>query len=690
MNKGLRIVLFILSMLTLLVVVLSSGNFFQDETTKSIIISCLIMMAFVALLVEHFFTKPADVLATATSILLLLSPIKNNLSKFGIWFDIIFFYNLVFALIALSSILLLQREQSEKSIRNIVAEYLKVFCLKFATSKYLYFFVLISTMLFYTDKQNEYFIIIFLFSIIVLMIEPEKMFLSFSAGRKKDKGELVGEIFGVQSKKIFLVKLYENKKNVNKFDIVKFNYSMQESDDRIIEGIVFDTYLLNKEKWAKVLQLATTMKKDFKIEKNIVCKITEPQEKELLMSQLKIENFVGIVIEDSHIGKIKFEYSKLIDNLQEGDLLELTVGEKRLFYQTVAGTTEKERLEAENESDFITGEAVQLGEWQNDKLSFKKFGWVPCINTPIFKADTRDIPITQYSYPLFKLGMIPNTSLPSVIDLKDAISHHLALLGITGSGKSFLAREIIRELKIDTKVICIDLTGEWKDKLADLTPNILFDSSRLAEVERLLVEKETQARGRNNSEVLRYKKIIQERLNHYIREFADSDNNITVFELPDLSNTSFILEFTQMFLEGVFIHAKQNHGKSFCLVLEEAHTIIPETTFLGDLGDYGSNKGLVSKMGQIALQGRKYGVGIIILAQRTANVSKTVLTQCNTVICFQAFDETSFAFLGNYVGKDMVQTLPNLKQYHAVVSGKALKSNTPVIVDLTRNADTEA
>ena len=45
-------------------------------------------------------------------------------------------------------------------------------------------------------------------------------------------------------------------------------------------------------------------------------------------------------------------------------------------------------------------------------------------------------------------------------------------------------------------------------------------------------------------------------------------------------------------------------------------------------------------MGQIALQGRKYGIGMLVIAQRTANVSKTILTQCNTVICFQAFDET--------------------------------------------------
>ena len=171
-------------------------------------------------------------------------------------------------------------------------------------------------------------------------------------------------------------------------------------------------------------------------------------------------------------------------------------------------------------------------------------------------------------------------------------------------------------------------------------------------------------------------------LNNYRRQ-----NNLGLFELPALSNTSFILEFTQYFIESVFNYAKSNEGSQICLVLEEAHTIVPETNFLGDLGDYGSTKALVNKMSQIALQGRKYGVGLMVIAQRTANVSKTVLTQCNSIVCFQAFDETSFTFLGNYIGKDLVQALPNLKRYHAIVTGKAIRSNVPMIVKLERNEE---
>ncbi|MBC8367229.1 ATP-binding protein [bacterium] len=92
----------------------------------------------------------------------------------------------------------------------------------------------------------------------------------------------------------------------------------------------------------------------------------------------------------------------------------------------------------------------------------------------------------------------------------------------------------------------------------------------------------------------------------------------------------------------------------------------------------------MNKIGQIALQGRKYGIGFLIIAQRTANVSKTVLTQCNSIICFQAFDETSYRFLENHLGVQMVKALPRLPKYHAIAVGKAFRSNIPMIVDLTR------
>jgi len=79
---------------------------------------------------------------------------------------------------------------------------------------------------------------------------------------------------------------------------------------------------------------------------------------------------------------------------------------------------------------------------------------------------------------------------------------------------------------------------------------------------------------------------------------------------------------------------------------------------------------LSAKISQIALQGRKYRVGLLVIAQRTATVSKTVLTQCNTMITLNCFDETSLGFLGNVYGRAHTDVIANLPRLHAVVFGK--------------------
>ena len=121
-------------------------------------------------------------------------------------------------------------------------------------------------------------------------------------------------------------------------------------------------------------------------------------------------------------------------------------------------------------------------------------------------------------------------------------------------------------------------------------------------------------------------------------------------------------------------------GGKVLVVVEEAHTVMPEASFLG-LGDFDS-KGTVAKITQIALQGRKYGVGLLILAQRTATVSKSVLTQCNTVISFSCIDDTSIGFLRNVFGSTVAEQLPNLPRLRAIAHGPWIHSDVPIAFDV--------
>lgn len=620
--------------------------------------SGLLLIVLGTFVTEKYFTKPLDVIVNIVTLFVVLLTL-DNVQEFLLYMPLLVYASLT-AVIALLSFLLADEEKDANSLPQkianssyVISSFLgsskMLFSIVFILSIFSYFMTSLQNNLLINNKQVDVIYMIIFWGLIILIDPIDKKLITPLINKIKDKPgpETIGKIFGVQSKKIFLAKLFEEK-NIKKFDIVKFKYPT-EGLKNVLTGIVFDTYLLNQEKWIKVLQLNNPSDEKSNLNNNIIYKINDADGQ--LSELLGINNIVGLIIEGSTIGKIKFEYSKKKDDLQEGDLLELNIEKKRIFYQVINGITDKEKSEAHNENGIVKGEAIQLGEWNSDKLSFQKFGWVPTIATPLFKASTSDLTVNNFEYPNYKLGIIPGTSLPSIINLNEAVSHHLALLGITGCGKSYLAQKIIEELLVDTKIICIDFTGEWK----------------------------------KNIDAIKYNLINKDDIDSYL---SGDDKKIAIFELPALSNTTEVLVETQEFIEKIFNFAKSQYDSGspakIALVLEEAHTITPETNFLGDFGDYSANKALVNKMSQIALQGRKYGVGLIVIAQRTANVSKTVLTQCNTVVCFQAFDETSFTFLGNYVGKEMIQILPNLKEYHAIVVGKAIKSNIPMIIDLKR------
>lgn len=683
-----RFIIFIIFCIVFAIIqYLSFGTFLPSTETKDFwFYSGIFMVLFSILFIEPYYTSPKNVITNTIPLLLVFLAIKTSFENVAFWWIavIIFILLLLFSVIALA---FNDKDKSPDHWKNKISTKLKDTVIIIGQGRVLYSSVFIYFLLTYHSIQNFYTLSFFILWFFIISINPKNIHGSFIISAKKDINDQIGEIFSVQSKKIFLVKLFEDRKSIKKFDVVKFRYSMQDTKDFVITGIIFDTYLLNQEKWAKILQLADPKKEDEKLEKNIVYKVANSTRINL---ELKIDDLIGVVVEGSTIGKIKFEYSKKNDDLQEGDLLELKIGDKQLFYQVIGGGTKKERLEARNETGFIEGEAIQLGEWQGIKLSFQKFGWVPSINTPIFKTDASGINVKSFTYPNYKLGEIPSTTLPSVINLNEAISHHMALLGVTGSGKSFLACEIINQIKSDTKVICVDFNKEFALSLKPTPANIISDikAKEISEKIDWINNELEKFSNQQQKDVIATKQTeIKTTLKTEIESFlSDTTCNIKVFELPDVSNTTGIFDYTKYFFKVLFELAKErqiaNNSSKICVVLEEAHTIIPEWNFSGS-GDK-TSQSLVNSIGQITLQGRKYGIGFLVIAQRTANVSKTVLTQCNTVICFQAFDETSFTFLGNYVGKDMVQTLPNLKQYHAVVAGKAIKANIPMIIDLTR------
>ncbi|MCD6160898.1 MAG: ATP-binding protein [candidate division Zixibacteria bacterium] len=503
---------------------------------------------------------------------------------------------------------------------------------------------------------------------------------------KKEDGvqNALGQIFGVQSKNTFLVKLFDFSSRTAKariFDFVEFQYS---TDKKVRKGLLLDTYLLNQVQWIKVLSNSQienifsnkVILKDHSLD--VVYKLNEIPQNDFL------KRFVGIVTDNSRINNIRFIYNSQIE-VSEGQLLEVSVNGKNILYQIVEGITKIETLEQKNQTGLIIGEALQLGNWNQTKFQFEQFGWVPGINSPVFLASKISEPKIEKDE--FVIGKIPNTNYPVTLNKTTAMSHHLAVIGVTGTGKSIFSRNLIREFikDKDTKVICIDFTGEYIGKFTDLNPKhtIPIETSTQLFKDIDNIEKEIASNfNKDNDKSRKKKKEISLKMNEELKKFLEADDQLSIFELPHVENTSGVLTYTKTFFRILFHIAKtkNNFGKRVCLVLEEAHTIVPEWSFSG-VSDKISQP-LLNSIAQIALQGRKYNVGLLVIAQRTANVSKTILTQCNTIISFQEFDKTSSDFLANYFGQNIVGSLPKLKFRQAIAAGKAFRSSVPMIFEV--------
>ena len=490
----------------------------------------------------------------------------------------------------------------------------------------------------------------------------------------------------MQGQNTFLVRLHPEggRQAVQMNSLLEFVYSMDEPA-RVRRGVVLERFLLDQAQWIRVLshevidRLSEDLAELSRHRRNAV--YARPgQDADSFLGSL-----VGVVEEGTDVTTLRFLQVGR-GRVGEGDLVKVESGGGPIFYQVVNAEIDTETLESRNEADFVVGRATQLGVMEPDSGTFERFGWVPGARTPVMRVG--EVPARAAERDEIEIGRLPGTNCPVALKAKDVVSHHMAILGVTGVGKSVFARELIRKLIVDDlRVMVVDFTREWEERLVDVEHAALIateDAQPLWAAINDLGEELAKFRNqRDQARIERCNATLREGFSAAIEGFLeDADRRICVFELPDVSNTEGVLEYTQWFFRTLFDVAREgrNQGRRVCVVLEEAHTVVPEWNFVG-LADK-SSQALVNNIGQIALQGRKYGVGFVVIAQRTANVSKTVLTQCNTIVAFQCFDGTSIDFLSHYLPRSVAESLPNLRARRAIAVGKAVQGSVPLIFDV--------
>jgi uncharacterized protein len=161
------------------------------------------------------------------------------------------------------------------------------------------------------------------------------------------------------------------------------------------------------------------------------------------------------------------------------------------------------------------------------------------------------------------------------------------------------------------------------------------------------------------------------------KQVADRPSQVTIIDMSLLPYE--VLETVtgligRLILDFVSRFPESDRGKlPVVIALEEAQNYIPEK-------NRDDKESIAKKVFErIAREGRKYGISLLVSSQRPSELSKTVLSQCNSFIIHRLQNPEDQKYVRQLVSaanEDILQQLPILPQQHVIIMGDAVR--TPV------------
>ena len=165
---------------------------------------------------------------------------------------------------------------------------------------------------------------------------------------------------------------------------------------------------------------------------------------------------------------------------------------------------------------------------------------------------------------------------------------------------------------------------------------------------------------------------VRSDLDKLLEGWLGHDKQITILDLsgvPSTVLTRLIGSILRIVYEALFWSREKSEGgveRPLLVVMEEAHRYLSP--------DAGTVASEVVK--RIAKEGRKYGVGAMVVSQRPAEVDETVLSQCGTIIALRLSNpvdrsRVKGALPDNLAG--LMDLLPVLRTGEAIITGEAAR-----------------
>jgi hypothetical protein len=614
---------------------LSMGDF-EFATGQFWFISGALLLIMLSLVDQPHFSKDANVFVNgATALVSLFTVVETQ--RAGIWW---IFFSWAIYLIVMSFILMALRSrdvfletktvQLLSRINRAIGRPESIFSAFFLWGVFVQFTY---------PKDGATINALFLFWAVFMILNVPNIAQSVSGIFSTQKGSILsaGVITGIQSPHLAVVKLSTCLPDdiVGKTVVLKLD-----GGEMVAEGTLFEDRVVRGFRQGRIaLSLFSSKWNEVSAGGRI--------EIEIPTSQIATIRPVGVVSAGSSIGRLVFEVDPRMP-LHAGEVVKVKASANDTYYQIVSATIDQKSLDDGNESQSVRVFAGQLGSWEAAKSTFSPIDWVAPGGAVVSVSNGEGIADNPPAGRCL-VGHVPNSTFPVHVHVSDTITHNTALIGVTGSGKSYLAFHLIEAyLDAGIKVLILDLTRQHWQFLIHRNPTALTGADGVAA---WLTSDSTLA----------------------IHQFANATTGFPT-TAADFAQRCF-----EWLRDNTQLRAGVDMPARLCIVLEEAHSLIPEWNQVAQQSDTQQ----VNRAARVILQGRKYGLGALLITQRTANVTKTVLNQCNTIFALRSFDQTGLDFLRNYMGEEYSQAISTLPDRTAILVGKASSSARPIILKVS-------
>ncbi len=308
------------------------------------------------------------------------------------------------------------------------------------------------------------------------------------------------------------------------------------------------------------------------------------------------------------------------------------------------------------------------------------------------------------------------------INLSKLLRKHLAILSISGAGKSYAASILLEELNKYGKlgVLVIDPHGEYSSlfsnnlkngsievikgsfisisvpelsawEISEFIPEISPVQTRV--LENVLSEFKKTGKTifglKDVIKVLELSEAINSRTKEALIGWLESLHQTYLFSAETSINLSNLLKPGKMvildlsdiqslrsrriivlyFLKQLYFQRVQNEIPPCIFIIEEAHQFCPQT-------QRSVSKNIIET---IAREGRKFYASLCLISQRPVNLSVTALSQCNTNLILRIRNPYDLDFIGRMsegIDRSSLKIIPDLEIGEALLVGEAI--NYPI------------